>query len=267
MFRKYRTNFMIKSIKENKNKPKYNNEYKKEKNILKRKKNEHKRKKKLPIFSKSISKNNYQNQNKIYQKINNNNNSNNKYINNRNISFDKEYKDSFFTLNEIKKRYRNSTSYCKYDKNKLFKVDIKKKNPSLYIIKETNDTTNNINHKDKDNYKYRKQSAKIVYDINKSKIKNKLRESTPKEKNIHSSEKLLINFKNRNFLIKNKHSNKNNIFIKDDFLSNIINNNKSSIDDYIISYDLGIGSYAQVKLGINKITKKKFAIKIYMINI
>ena len=265
MFRKYRTNFTIKSIKENKNNFKYNNEYNKEKNTLKRKKNEHKRKKKLPIFSKSLSKNNNQNQNNTSEKkINNNNinNSNNEYINNRNISFDKEYKDSYFTLNEIKKRYRNSSSYCKYDKNKLFKIDIEQKNPSLYIIKEANDN-NNINHKDKDIYKYRKQSAKIVYDINKSKIKNKLRESTPKEKNIHSSEKFLNSFKNKNYLIKNKHNNKHNIFINNDCFSSFINNNKSSIDEYIISSDLGIGSYAKVKLGIHKITKKKYAIKIY----
>ena len=262
MFRKYRTNFTIKSIKENTIK------YNKEKNILKRKKYEHKRKKRLPMFSKSLSKNKNQNQNNISEKKINNinlNNCNNEYINNRNISFDKEYKDSYFTLNEIKKGYRNSTSYCKYDKNKLFKIDIEQKNPSLYIIKETNDNTN-INHKD-DTYKCRKQSAKIIYDINKSKIKNKLRESNHKEKNIHSSEKFLNNFKNKNYLIKNKHNKKNNIFINDDFFSSFINNNKSSIDEYTISSDLGIGSYAQVKLGIHKITKKKYAIKIYDKNI
>ena len=38
--------------------------------------------------------------------------------------------------------------------------------------------------------------------------------------------------------------------------------NKSSIDYYIISIDLGIGSYSEVKLGTHKITNK-YAIQIY----
>ena len=268
MFRKYRTNFTIKSIKENinKNKLRYNNEYYKENNILKKKKkNEHKRKKKLPIFSKSLSKINNNQNNFEESNINNNNNnnnininnSNNEYINNRNISYDKELKDSFFSLNEIKNR--NSSSYCKYDKNKLFKLDIERRNPSLAIIKEAND---NFNIEPKDSYKYRKQSAKIVYDINKSKKKNKLRENTPKEKNIYLSEKYINNYRPKNSLIKNKQNlNKNNFFNNDEYFNNL--KNKSSIDDYIISIDLGIGSYAEVKLGTHKITKKKYAIKIY----
>ena len=271
MFRKYRTNFTIKSIKENinKNKLRYNNEYYKENNILKnRKKNEHKRKKKLPIFSKSLSKinnnqNNYEESNINNNNNNNNiniNNSNNEYINNRNISYDKELKDSFFSLNEIKNR--NSSSYCKYDKNKLFKLDIERRNPSLAIIKEAND---NFNIEPKDSYKYRKQSAKIVYDINKSKKKNKLRENTPKEKNIYSSEKYINNYRPKNSLIKNKQNlNKNNFFNNDEYFNSL--KNKSSIDDYIISIDLGIGSYAEVKLGTHKITKKNMQLK-YMIKI
>ena len=259
IFRKYRTNFTIKSIKENinENKVKYNHEYSKEShNTKSRKKNEHKRKKKLPIFSKSLSK---INTNQINNEKNNNiNNSNNEYINKRNISFDKEYKDSFFTLNEIKKkRYRNNSSYCKYDKNKLYKINIERRNPSLAIIKETSDY---INNEFNDN-NYRKQSAKIVYNINRSKIKNKIRESTPIEKNICSSEKCLNNNKIKNNYGKNK-LNVNKKIFNDEFFNNV-KNDKSSINDYIISSDLGIGSYAEVKLGIHKTTKKKYAIKIY----
>ena len=129
----------------------------------------------------------------------------------------------------------------------------------MAIIKEAND---NFNIEPKDSYKYRKQSAKIVYDINKSKKKNKLRENTPKEKNIYSSEKYINNYRPKNSLIKNKQNlNKNNFFNNDEYFNSL--KNKSSIDDYIISIDLGIGSYAEVKLGTHKITKKKYAIKIY----
>ena len=265
IFRKYRTNFTIKSIKENidKNKVKYNNEYNKENHNLKnRKKNENKRKKKLPIFSKSLSKINNQNNINSINIDNSNNECSN--LNKRNVSFDKEYKNAFFSLNEIKKRYRNSSSFCKYDENNLNKNDIEKRNPSLAIIKETNDNIN-INNELNENYKYRKQSAKIVYDISKTKVKNKLRENTPKEKNKYSSEKYLNNYyKTKNYFDKKKYyiNSGYKLFINDEFFKNL-KSDKSFIDEYIISSDLGIGSYAQVKLGIHKITKKKYAIKIY----
>ena len=265
IFRKYRTNFTIKSIKENinKNKVKYNNEYNKENHNLKnKKKNENKRKKKLPIFSKSLSKIN--NQNNINSINIDNSNNECSYLNKRNVSFDKEYKNAFYSLNEIKKRYRNSSSYCKYDNNILNKNDIEKRNPSLAIIKETNDNIN-INNELNENYKYRKQSAKIVYDINNTKIKNKLRENTPKEKNKYSSEKYLNNYyKTKNYFDKKKYyiNSGYKLFINDEFFKNL-KSDKSFIDEYIISSDLGIGSYAEVKLGIHKITKKKYAIKIY----
>ena len=265
IFRKYRTNFTIKSIKENinQNKMKYNYEYNKDNHNLKnRKKNEHKRKKKLPIFGKSLSKINNK-QNNINGNVSNKiNNSNNECLNfnKRNVSFDKEYRNPFFSLNEIKKRYRISSSYCKYDENKLYNIDIEKRNPSLAIIKETND---NINNEINENYKYRKQSAKIVYDINKSKVKDKLRETTPNNK--YSSEKYLNKYyKTKNFFGKNKYNINSGykLFINDEFFKNF-KCDKSLIDEYIIYSDLGIGSYAQVKLGIHKQTKKKYAIKIY----
>ena len=262
MFRKYKTNFTFKTLKE-----KY--KHYKDSNILK---NRHKRKKRLPIFSKSSSKiNNKSHKEKIIiTNINNNNKNNNDYINNKSISYYKEYKDSFISsnLNEKKKKCKNNSSYCKYDKNKL---DIERRNPSLDIIKEkdTNDINNFDYYKNKDKNNCRKQPPKIVYVINKSKRKIKIRESsTPKtkKKNIHSSEKILNNYKPKHSILKNKqkliYRNTNFIYF-DEYLNNFKNNNKSSIDDYIISSDLGIGSYAEVKLGIHKKTKKKYAIKIY----
>ena len=266
MFRKYRTNFTIKSVKENINKNKIKtNEYNKENNIIKNRK----RKKKLPVFSKSLSKinnnqNNFEESNYIININNNNiNNSNHEYINNRNISYDKELKDSFYTINEIKKKYKNSSSYCKHDNNKLNRLDMEQRNPSLAIIKEAND---NYIIENKDSYRYRKQSAKIMYENNKSVKKNKKRENTPKEREKikHSSDKNINNYKPKNTLIKNKPNiNKyKDLFDNDEYFNNL-KNNKSSIDDYIISSDLGIGSYAEVKLGIHKKTKKKYAIKIY----
>ena len=264
MFRKYRTNFTIKSIKEK-------NKYYKDSKILKnRKKNEYKRKKKLP-FSKSLSKINNHNNNDV-NNINNINKSNNEYINNNNnLSYDKDYKDPFYSFNEMKKKYN-------YDKDIL---NIDKRNTSLAIIKESNDNIN-IDNKDKNKDKnrdknkdienYCQKQVKIVYDSHKSKKKNKIRDNISKEKEkiTHSSEKMLYNIKPKNSVLKNKknlgYKNNNSMYF-DEYLNEFKNNSKSSIDDYIISEDLGIGSYAQVKLGIHKKTKKKYAIKIYDKNI
>ena len=269
-FRKYRTNFAIRSIK-NMNKNSKDNK------ILKiRRRNEHKRKKKLPIFSKSISKinNQYIGEEKIL-----NNNNYNEYINNRNISYDIEYKDSFFTSNDIKKRKKNNSVYCRNCKDRdKDKFEIEKRNPSLDIIKETNDNINNSNKKKevkKNTFNnYTKQSIKIVRDSSKSKRNNnKLRDSSSKTKekntntNIHCSEKILNNIRPKNSILKNKqiynYKNNKTIHFFKEYLNIYKNTNNSSIDDYIISSDLGVGSYAQVKLGINKKTHKKYAIKIY----
>jgi hypothetical protein len=266
MLKKYRTNFILKPLKD------------KDKNgILKK----NKRKKKLPTFSRSLSKLNSNNNNNDENNITNfNDKSNfndNEYLNHRSTSYEKEHKDSFCSLNEIKKKHKNNYSCCKFDKDKMEKNQLdrfERRNPSLAIIKETSDNINDKNKdKDKDSINIRKKSAKIIYSINKTRRKINLRESTPKikNKNINSSEKLLnhTNYKQKNFTFKNKKyfNIKNNISSFDEYIKNLKNNsknnNKSSIDDYIISSDLGIGSYAKVKLGIHKITKKKYAIKIY----
>jgi len=246
LFRKYNTNFSIKTIEDNiKNK-----EY-----LIKwKRRNIHKKKKKLPIFNKSISNINY------YEDKSSNNNINIKINNFKNItnlknsnecsyhrekSFDYEIKDLSF--NENRNKRTNNSIYNDSDKNNIF---IDKKNPSLYIISETNDNYLNLESCENNSKP-------------KSKKKNKNMKNIPANKNIHLSEKILSNYnpKNMNAKIKQK-INKNYIVFNGE--DNIYeNDNKTSINEYIITSELGIGSYASVKLGIHKETKKKYAIKIY----
>ena len=247
MFKKYRTNFILKSIKPN------NNNFKEK--MFRSKKRNDRRKKKLPMFNKSAYKINNQNIGNDEEEKNLNKNL---VIHHRNISCDKENINYYTSLNE---KNENKNLLPKKDKNKLYKG---KRNTSLDIIKETND---NINIELKDKINIRKQSVKLINENNsKSKRKNNYKEKNPKENFIHSSGKYLNNYKPKIVFNKAKTIfNKNYIFLNDE---NIIKDMKqSSIDEYIISKDLGIGSYAEVKLGIHKITKKRYAIKIYDKNI
>ena len=223
-------------------------------------------KKKLPVFSKSLSKINKQNV-KEENNININNNvnlSNNEYVNNRNLSYEIENKDLFYSLNEIKKRHK--------DKDKL---ENERRKSSLDIIKETNDNNISSNsykkREGRKSHKNTKQSTKIVSNNSRSKRKNINGEITPtkkvKEKNSHFSEKILNNIRPKNMILKNRQilNYKNKFF--DEYLNIYKSSNNTSIDDFIISSDLGIGSYAKVKLGTHKITKQKYAIKIYEKNV
>ena len=246
LFRKYNTNFSIKTIEDNiKNK-----EY-----ILKwKRRNIHKKKKKLPIFNKSISNINYyedrNSNNNINLKINNYKNVTNLKNSNecsyhKDISYDYEIKDLSF--NESKNKKINNSIYNDPDKNDLF-IDII--NPSLDIINETNDNYLNLeSNETSSNPKFEK--------------KNKTLKNIQANKNIHSSEKNLANYKPKNLYSKKKQKiNKNYIVFNGE--NNIYEKDKkTSIDEYIITSELGIGSYASVKLGIHKETKNKFAIKIY----
>ena len=250
LFRKYNTNFSIKTIEDNiKNK-----EY-----ILKwKRRNIHKKRKKLPIFNKSLSNINYyedkNSNNNLNIKINNYKNNTNLKNNNecsyhRDVSYDYEIKDLSFKEN--KNRKTNNSIYNDSDKNNLF---IDKINPSLDIINETNDNYLNLENNEKCSNP-------------KSKKKNKNLKNTPANKNILLSEKNLANYKPKNLFAKIKQNiNKNYIVFNGE--DNIYENDKkTSIDEYIITSELGIGSYASVKLGIHKETKNKFAIKIYNKNL
>ena len=249
IFKKYNTNFTIKTI-ENNNKNK--------EDLLKwKRRNVHKKKKKLPIFNKSLSIINYYEDQSLntdlYISINNyKNDKNKKYINecpyHKNISYDYEIKD--FSLNENKNKNKKANNSISNDteKNKLFNID--KRNPSLDIIKETNDNNLNAENIEKDSK-------------SKSKKKNKNTKIVQDNKNIHLSEKKLVNYNPKKLYSKIKQKiNKNYIVFNGE--DNIFKSDKkTSIDEYIITSELGIGSYASVKLGIHKETKNKFAIKIY----
>ena len=249
IFKKYNTNFTIKTI-ENNNKNK--------EDLLKwKRRNVHKKKKKLPIFNKSLSIINYyedQSSNTdLYISINNyKNDKNKKYINecpyHKNISYDYEFKDLSLNENKNKNKKANNSINNDTEKNKLFNID--KRNPSLDIIKETNDNNLNAENIEKDSK-------------SKSKKKNKNTKIVQDNKNIHLSEKKLVNYNPKKLYSKIKQKiNKNYIVFNGE--DNIFKSDKkTSIDEYIITSELGIGSYASVKLGIHKETKNKFAIKIY----
>ena len=234
MLKKYRTNTII-----NPNKSKT--------------KNKRKKKKKLPYFSNLLHKKNNNNGEKNVNNKSNNNLSNVKkeYTYHRNTSYDNENR---YSLKEKNRKVPQFNS-----KNKLYEIDFEQKNPSLAIIKETN---GNNNKEYKTNF--RKQSAKLIKGNSRSKRKTNM-----KEKNLFSFDKNINNYKIKNInIIKNHNKNKIYTFNNGEDQNKIyMINNKTSIDDYIISTELGIGSYAEVKLGIYKKTNKKYAIKIYDKNI
>ena len=103
------------------------------------------------------------------------------------------------------------------------------------IIKE--EETNNNKEKEKDDLIKNKQRAF-------STVPHKNRKNSKKESiNIDCQEKLNENKNNKN--------EENN------------NNKKDKLSKYEIGEEIGKGAYAKVKIAINKITKEKFAIKIY----
>ena len=112
-------------------------------------------------------------------------------------------------------------------------------------------------------------------DINNNNLKiseDKLRlDKTPKaKKNI--KDRFSFSIKNINNNLKNNNGRKFSQHIKNDLSlensisgKNIITSKifKKKLDDYLITRELGKGSYAVVKLAVDKMTKNKYAIKIY----
>ena len=120
MLKKYRTNTIINPSHSKENKSK----------------NKRKKKKKLPYFNYLVHKKNNNNGEKnINNKSNNNlSNTNNEYAYHRNTSYDNE--------NRYKLKEKNGKTTPFNSKNKLYEIDFEQKNPSLAIIKETNDNAN-----------------------------------------------------------------------------------------------------------------------------
>ena len=98
---------------------------------------------------------------------------------------------------------------------------------------------------------------------------------TPKEKK-HNKERLSMPFNTRNIYNNNQNKNYNSrkfsqhikteLSLENSFSTkNLINSKifQKKIDDYLITRELGKGSYAVVKLAMDKKSKNKYAIKIY----
>ena len=118
--------------------------------------------------------------------------------------------------------------------NDLIKSDCKKK---YYRPKSKNIRENKDSNKKKYNSKY---------------IKNKFKQLQQSINNINPIN-LFKNEKKKKCYIKNRYNTTNiNYYIN------------SALNEYDICSDIGIGSYAEVKLGIHKKTLKKYAIKIYL---
>ena len=156
--------------------------------------------------------------------------------------------DIIFENNKLKHHYLENTVSAK---NKMVqKKQITSLEQSKNIITNNNDINNN--------------NLKISED--------KLRlDKTPKaKKNI--KDRFSFSIKNNNNNLKNNNGRKFSQHLKNDLsLENSISGKnlitskifKKKLDDYLITRELGKGSYAVVKLAVDKMTKNKYAIKIY----
>ena len=197
---------------------------------------------------------------------------------------------TFYEMKNIPLKYNNK-------KNKLI-VDLKRKNKSLAPILENEKfhylegticTKNKIVKKIKNNFDDYPMLRKIYTLVDKNEIKGKEKYKNDKSKKImnkynasptkKSETKLklnnitvkknsnnIINLKNNNKL--KKYSIKNRTSSMDNSISNISSLSSThlfngKIEDYLITKELGKGSYAVVKLAKHKITNEKYAIKIY----
>ena len=204
--------------------------------------NDSKLKKKLSLNC-STDKNN-----SVYSRKKTRNKNNNEYLKtetNRNTKNNKENNDN--KISKIPKGGLNNCNYLKYTVSALNKI-VKKK-------KELN-TTHNISMR-----------SRLVGDKKTKSIKRK--EKSNKLKSI-----LIL----RNTISRYKLYKKNDLIFDDkpikqypnsptltrySTLRNSKKNCLNSIDNYTMIKSLGKGSYGEVKLAIDKITRKKYAIKIY----
>ena len=142
-------------------------------------------------------------------------------------------------------------------------------NNDKYKEKETETVVNNnyINlketiirkEKEKENKKEEEDNNNKNENDNKDVMKNKQRAfSTVPYKPRKNSKKAAINIDCKE---KQEKNNINNNNYEDN--NNISNNKKDKLSKYEIGEELGKGAYAKVKLATNKLTKEKFAIKIY----
>jgi len=234
IFKKYRTNLNIKYS--NKKKGVFNNQYYKEKRRIK-----------IPSFNKNNTHNNSHN---------NNNDKNNSGIGR--LSYNKINSCSMNLIDNLrdsrnKNSKQKSMSVYKNRRNKKNQNGMEDSNNQfLSIIKEANDLI--------------KSECKKRYCRPKSKNTNENRFSYKKRYNAkyiqNKFKKIQQSINDINPV--NLFTTEKNNSLKNRYNTTHINYNINSyISDYEIGHNIGMGSYAEVKLGIHKKTRKKYAIKIY----
>ena len=200
-----------------------------------------------------------------YESINNEKNILNKKLSNRLITKNKNVLHNYlkYTISSLNKVIKK-TETKEIKENKCFS---KEKRLSKTAEKNTKSSQRKYKEKEKD-----KEKTKLILihrnnNFNKSKLKDKEKE---KDGNRGATSKLfnlkklnLLNTINddRNILYKTRNTSKSSS-VRNSSRSKE-NNNIKNIDDYIIIKELGKGSYASVKLAINKYNRNKYAIKIY----
>ena len=234
IFKKYRTNLNIKYS--NKMKNTFNNKYYKEK-----------RRSKIPSLNKNNTHNN---------SGNNDTNKNNSVIGR--LSYNRINSFSINLIDNLRDSKNNnskqkSISVYKNRRNKKNKNGIgESDNQFLSIINEANDLIKSECKKrycrpkskntNENRFSYKKR-------YNAEYIKNKFKKI---QQSINDINPINLFFTEKNYLLKSRYN-----------TSHINNNINSYISDYEIGPNIGMGSYAEVKLGIHKKTRKKYAIKIY----
>jgi len=204
-----------------------------------------------------------------------------------NIIFQNKYNSTKGNLKPFDMKGLMKLSFYKTNKNNNDIKKINKEKKSFSNLSSITNKKNLIKSINENNPKFNYNSNLLLKNIKKQKSFVKLIKKSIEKKNIKTNSNEKNNIENNKIqtyqvkIIRNSTKIKkinNNIFYFPNKLN--INNkvNKSvqinlyknlninNIDNYIIGKELGKGSFASVKLGIHKITKKKYAIKIYSKN-
>ena len=193
---------------------------------------------------------------------NNNNNSNNSnYYNNheknkenKNKSFSQSHSKKIFVSINEKLNKLNSFALTPIDEKKKYNLN---KNEKQEIINKIKKHKLDFQHNNNTNLnKTLTEDLNIINNHNKSFKRTKTLHNRYNNKTINE---IYNNNENNN---NNNNNNKNNSQKEQESLKNkrvFIN----KIENYFINKEIGKGSYASVKIGINKVNKKKYAIKIY----
>ena len=174
------------------------------------------------------------------------------------IIFTEGERNSTCDRTKNKKKSNIDNNYLKTDNNNIYmkklSQNINKTNNHNYL-KETICSVNKMNNKKKEINTHsteHKKSKTIEKNINSIKNKNKNKYAILHR---NTMTKLKLN---------EKYNNKINITSNSNYsTSNTSRTSLRKIDEYIMIRELGKGSYASVKLAINKINNNKCAIKIY----